>query len=232
MNTKRLAVASTLLGIIAVAVGIMVQTPASAQDNGKREDGQGKYAELTADWWQWILEQPATNNPILDETGDDAANGQPEKGVFFLAGVINVSGTAERTISVPAGQALFFPILNFESDNAVIPPTNFTVPELRSLAADNIDGVTELHVSLDEVSLLDSVARIKSPVFSYTLPPTDNIYQHFGLDITGTIKPTVSDGYWLFIPPLPSGTTHTLNFGGSIPGLPFSLDITYHITVE
>lgn len=232
MNTKRLAVTGTALGIIAVAVGIMVQAPASAQNNGKREVGQGKYAELTADWWQWIFEQPATNNPIFDQTGNDAANGQPEKKVFFLAGVISVSGTAERTISVPAGQALFFPILNVESDNANIPPTDFKVPELRALAAHNIDGVTELHVTLDEVSLLDSVARIKSPVFSYTLPPTDNIYQHLGADITGTIQPAVSDGYWLFIPPLPSGTIHTLNFGGSNPGSGFSLDITYHITVE
>lgn len=179
----------SLVAIIAVAVGIMVQTPASAQDNGKREDGQGKYAELTADWWQWILEQLATNNPIFDETGEDAANRQPEKKVFFLAGVINVSGTAERTISVPAGKVLFTPILNVESDNASIPPTKFKVPELRALAANFIAGVTELHVTLDGVSLLDSISRIKSPVFSYTLPPMDNIYQHFGLDITGPSSP-------------------------------------------
>jgi hypothetical protein len=220
---------------ITVAVLSAAATTTSAQNNGKQQDGQGKYAELTADWWQWVFSLPVSQNPLFDETGAKAGNAQPEKKVFFLVGVINTSGTAQRTITVPAGQAMFFPVLNYEADNATIPPTNYTVPQLRNLAAQNEDAITELHVSLDGVSLLGSVSRIKSPVFSYTLPPTDNIYQFFGLDITGTIKPVVSDpvvsdGYWVYIPPLPSGTTHTLNFGGSSPG--FSLEITYHITVQ
>ena len=38
----------------------------------------------------------------------------------------------------------------------------------------------------------DLVARIKSPVFDYVLPQKDNIYQFFGTDVTGRIKPSVS----------------------------------------
>jgi hypothetical protein len=213
-----------------VAALLTAATMAFAQGNGKQQDGQGKYAELTADWWRWVFSLPVSVNPLFDDTGANAAVAQPENKVFFLVGVINVSGTAERTITVPAGQGLFFPVLNYEGDNATIPPTNYTVPQLRSLAAQFMDTVTELHVNLDGVSRPDTIARIKSPTFSYTLPPTDNIYQFFGLDITGTIKPAVSDGYWAYLPPLPKGTTHKLNFGGSYPG--FTLDITYHISVE
>ena len=204
-------------------------TIAALLSTGTAASAQGKYAELTADWWQWVAKQPVATNPIFDETGAQAGNEQPEKKVFFLVGVINTSGTAERTITVPSGKAIFFPILNIESDNAAIPPTSYTVPQLRDLAAASIDSITSLFVTLDGVSLLDSVTRIKSPVFSYTLPDTDNIYQFFGLDITGTIKPAVGDGYWLYLPPLARGT-YTLKFGGSQPG--FDLAITYHITVK
>src|SRR5712671_1822129 len=60
--------------------------------------------ELTAQWWKWVYSLPVSENPQFDETGANAANGQPFEGsqVFFLAGVLNVSGTAERYITVPA----------------------------------------------------------------------------------------------------------------------------------
>jgi hypothetical protein len=218
-------------------------TTASAQDNGKQQDGQGKYAELTARWSQWVLEQPVTGNPAFDETGADAANGQengigPANKYFFLAGVFNVSGTAERTITVPAGKALFFPVLDTEFDNSNTPtpagnlPGNYSVPELRALAASTVATTTELHVTLDGVSLLDRVARVKSPSFRYILPTKDNIAQFFGFDFSGPIHPAVADGFWLVIPPLAPGE-HVLNFGGTF-GSPinFTLDITYHITVQ
>jgi hypothetical protein len=65
------------VAIVAVAVGIMAQMPAPAQNNGKQQDGQGKFAELTAEWWQWAFSQPVSTNPLFDETGARAANGQP-----------------------------------------------------------------------------------------------------------------------------------------------------------
>src|SRR5438034_11697018 len=96
--------------VIVTAATLTPVTMAFAHDNGLRQNGQGFYAQLTAQWWQWILEQPTTGNPNLDETGADAANGQPGKGVFFLAGTF--SGTATRHITVPSNLALFFPLLN------------------------------------------------------------------------------------------------------------------------
>ena len=37
-------------------------TPLRA-DNGKREDGAGKYAEWTAQWWQWVYSLPVEAFP-------------------------------------------------------------------------------------------------------------------------------------------------------------------------
>src|SRR5262249_30989177 len=131
-----------LTGLLMLVAG----EPVCAQTNGKQEHGEGKYANLTADWWQWVFSRPAidiggTNtNPVLDSTGAFAAVGQ-ENGIgpgdksFFLAGTFG--GAATRTVTVPADKALFFPINNFEADNAADPPTSFSVPELRALVKGN-----------------------------------------------------------------------------------------------
>lgn len=211
--------------VMVTAAMLITGTMASAQNNGVRQEGQGKYAQLTAQWWQWILEQPATGNPILDTTGADAANGQPlmDVNVFFLAG--NFGGTSARAFAVPANTALFLPLLNnvgLAPKPAPQPkPNTNQVPQLRTLyAAPLIDSVTELHATLDGVSLLSSVTRIKSPVFHVTSPEDGFL----GL---GTFT-AVSDGYWLFLPPLTPGT-HVLNFGGTSGG--FTVDVTDTITV-
>jgi hypothetical protein len=130
---------------------------------------------------------------------------------------------------VPANTALFLPLLNtlgFSTDPkpAQQPKQGENqVPQLRALAAPLIDSVTELHVTLDDVSLLDSAGRVKSPVFQFTQPDEDSF-----LGVPGTFT-GVSDGYWLFLAPLPPGT-HVLKFGGTSDGL--TVDITDIITVE
>jgi hypothetical protein len=215
---------SLLVLVIVVAAIVAPATAAFALDNGVRQDGGGKYAQLTAQWWQWILEQPAAGNPNLDETGADAGSGQPARDVFFLAGTFG--GPADRAFTVPADTALFFPLVN----NAGIAPQpapqpkagQNQVPQLRVLlAAPFIDAVTELHVTLDGVSLLDTAARVKSPVFKFTVPAN-------GLLDPGAYT-GVSDGYWVYLAPLSPGT-HILNFGGTSDG--FAVDITDTITVE
>lgn len=209
--------------LAAALIGLLVPvTTLSAQDNGVRQDGQGMYGELTAQWWQWILEQPATGNPNLDTTGADAANGQPREDISFLAGAFG--GEYSRTFNAPANTALFLPLLNNLGFAAMPAPQpklgGNQVPQLRTLIA--LSEVTELHVTLDGVSLRDSVARVKSPVFHFTAP-----------DVDGLVDPgrytALSDGYWLFLAPLAAGT-HVLNFGGTVGS--FTVDITDTITVK
>ena len=129
---------------------------------------------------------------------------------------------------MPANTALFFPLLNivgYAPKPAPQPKRDKNqVPQLRTLfAAPFIDNMTELHVTLDGLSLLYSVVRVKSPVFHFTVPDEDSI-----LPEPGTFT-AVSDGYWLFLAPLPPGT-YVLNFGGTSDG--FTVDITDTITVE
>ena len=196
--------------------------------------------KLSAQWWQWAYSFPVSNNPLFDETGAQACLGQQDPGnIFFLAGVINVSGTATRNITVPSGTRLFFPVLNTEWDNVGFSP--MTVEELYQMAADAVNSTTELHASIDgrPVQNLSSYRATSNP-FCYTMPATDNIAQAFGLGsdllpfacASGfCICPAVSDGYWLLTSPLPIGQ-HTVNFGGTATRpISFSLDITYDITV-
>ena len=183
-------------------------------------------------WWQWALSIPVSENPLFDETGEFAGVGQSGP-VFFLAAVFNVSGTAERTITVPRGKALFFPLLNTAADNVGVEPPLMSVDELYNLAAGFMDATTALHATIDGIPAGNLFAyRAASPEpYTVTLPETDNVYQFFGFDVSGPIYPQVADGFWLMLAPRSVGP-HEINFGGTV-GEPFnfSLDITYHITV-
>jgi hypothetical protein len=227
--------------IIAVTAATLIPvTIASAQDNGNRQAGEGKYANLTALWWQWVLVQPAldiggTNtNPVLDTTGAYALSGQ-EDGIgpggkyIFLAGTFG--GEAKRTVTVPAGKALFFPMATLEVDNANDPPTDSTVPQLVAKVKAAIDAFIGYYARLDGKDL--EVFRTTSPVFSYTVPDENSIYDYFGMvgpQFEGWIKPAVSDGYWAVIPPLPPGD-YVLSFGATSSS-GFNLNVVYFLTVE
>jgi hypothetical protein len=234
----------TSVGLSFTAVGLLAVSSAviRADDNGKQEDGEGKYANLAGLWWQWVFEQPAVDvngtntNPLIDSTGAYATAGQengigPANSYFFLAGTSG--GDAARTVTVPAGKALFFPVINYDMDNASDPPTNYKVPEMRELAKEIIDLVivSSLYARVDGQDL--EIFRTKSPVYSYTLPNTNSFYAYFGLvgpQFEGTVKPAVTDGYWSYIPPLPTGS-HVVEFGGANT-LGFSLNVTYNLTVQ
>jgi hypothetical protein len=239
-----------LVGIVGIASGWLVGPPTRAGGEGNPNPGitiapdSSQYATLSAEWWQWAFEQPTSTNPLFDKTGALAANGQPDHGnLFFLGGLFSLNAgleaSADRTITVPTGTRLFFPILNSEADLPTTATGATTVEGLRAEAAYFADQVISLYVTLDGQPLQDLTAyRTTSPVFSYTLPAEDNLLQFFGYDVIGTVSPAVGDGYYLLLNPLPPGE-HTLSFGGTTHTLDangnpavFSLDITYHITVR
>jgi len=71
-------------------------------------------------------------NPVTDTTGQFCATGQ-KGAVWFLAGTFGVPSSVSRTCTVPAGQALFFPVIGefygaFLSD----PPAQRTADFIRS----------------------------------------------------------------------------------------------------
>jgi hypothetical protein len=191
------------------------------------------YGEWSAKWWQWAYSTPAPHNPLLDETGADCGRGQSGK-VFYLAGVLNVTGSATRNCDVPAGKALLFPIINAEQDNETCTPTDttFTVKELRGLAKTVMDDATDLVATLDGVSLRTKSFRFTSPVFFMTMP-ADNLAKAVGCtDVTGgTYGPAVGDGYYIMLRPLSPGH-HTLEFSGALPSFGFALHIVYHLDID
>ena len=187
--------------------------------------GGATYGEWSARWWQWALSIPTAVNPILDTTGANCAQEQVDD-VWFLAG--NFGGTVTRACTIPAGKRIFFPLIN----NIGFKPFGFeTLNDLRNLAAGFINSVTALSCTLDNAACTTanlSNFRVRSPSFTVKAPAHALLPPGF-LRVPGNTDSIVSDGYWVLLSPLASGT-HTLNFTATTSG-GFSLNVTYNITV-
>jgi hypothetical protein len=254
-----------VVGLLAFVV-VSVVTPLSQKTYAATGWQKLTQAELTVIWWQWLYSIPASQSPAIDDTGANAYNGQPYSDLLFLAGTLSsievsgdVLGIATRSISVKEGTALFFPLINIETDNVFLRPKlggtppklggnpdNVGVPQLQANAAAAIDPANGLFATLTPTDQNFNqngtpvpvvYTRLPSPhPFPYNLPATDNLYQAGGTDIKGTVAPAVGDGYYSLIPlgtlSLQQGY-YMLKFGGKVPltGGNFILDITYDITV-
>ena len=140
---------------------------------------------------------------------------------------------AERTCDVPAGKALFFPLLNAEWDN-VCPPLDppLSVPALRQAAAAALAGASGLTATIDghEVANADDF-RVQSPRFAVTIPAA-NVWRSFG-------PPCDTIGAGTDARSSPTGGTcsygrcHTASTRSTSPGgsRGFRLDITYHLNI-
>jgi hypothetical protein len=227
------------IGAVALAIGLATVIATAGQGNQgnpgvnpPQSASHGRtYGEWAAAWWQWALSIPADHSPGLDATGADAAQGQSGP-VWFLAGVFGTTEPVERTITIPSGKALFFPVINFVwiSTGPTDPQTAEGIREIIEPAA---DAVTGLACKIDGVPVKHLTAyRAESPLFDVTLPAGDI----FGAG-PATYGPSMDQGYYLMLTPLSPGK-HTIHFKGSMPATidpywtPFSLDVTYHITVK
>jgi hypothetical protein len=190
------------------------------------------YGEWSAEWWKWAYSLPVDQNPFFDETGcQNGANGQSGP-VWFLTGVINASGTAYRTCTVPYGKALFFPILNVEC--ATIEGNGTTEAELRGCTQWYMDGgISGLACEVDGVPIRNIESyRAPSPLFFYGPLPEDNVVQmSFPDAVPGSVSASVADGFYLMLKPLTVGQ-HTIRFTGTWVAFNFTLDITYDLTVQ
>ena len=185
------------------------------------------YGEWQAALNQWINSLPATGHPILEGNENNIAVGQP-KHVWFLA---NAAPVVDRHFTIPSGTALYATILTVEWDNFVCvdPNTNYSVDELREIAKNIVDTLTDIEVEIDGVPINDVAAyRSTTPVF-YSTFPDDNIPKYFGCtDVpAGTYGPMVADGYALLLTPLPVGE-HIIRITAF---LGIDIDITWRITV-
>jgi hypothetical protein len=189
------------------------------------------YGEWSAKWWQWAYSLPVDQNPFFDEGGSctNGANGQFGP-VWFLTGVINDSGKAVRNCTVPAGKALFFPIINAE--DATI-ESGLTGKDLRTFPTQFVESVIDIAAEIDGVSLKNLYDyRAVSPLFIYGPLPENSVPAMFYQEAhTGDTSLSAADGFYLMLAPLSVGK-HTIHFTGTA-GYPFNftLDITYNLTV-
>ncbi len=198
------------------------------------------YGAWSAAWWQYVVAQPVSSNPLFDPTGAGCRNGQSGK-VFFLVG----DATSPRDqCTVPAGKALFFPLVNaFNVNTPSVEP-----PKTAQEAWDELEGIfgpfSALHASIDGVAVanLDPAttpyracagpdARCGAPAFSMFLP-AENIFGNPGIT-EGTYEPAVADGFYLMLAPLTRGP-HTITFGGEglYAGSPIVQNTTYNLVVS
>jgi hypothetical protein len=186
------------------------------------------YDALAADWLEWVTSIPNVSSPLSDTDGSYAAVGQGGR-VWFLAGNL-AGGSVARTVTVPTGQALFFPIMNYFwvntpelGDN---PWSRAQEAYVRSVLAGYMDTAQNLVLQIDGRTIphVYELLRAASTVGTCMLPPPgDNL---FGANIG--MHPCVADGFWALLPPMSTGK-HTIHFGGVIGD--WSLDVTYNLNV-
>ncbi len=222
--------------LAAAALGVVVAMSASPLPPQAKTHGKtlGEWGDA---WWQWALSIPADCNPLSDTTGEFAAEGQSGP-VWFLGGVFVESGVVERSITIPPGKALFFPIMNqvwvnlpLLGDAEWSPEQEAAVRELNSAA---MDSACALSCTVDGVSLPDlEQYRCATPAdgeFMIAMPENDLWgLGGWGLPLPGIYGPTVQEGYYVMLPPLSVGK-HTLQFSGALES-GFALEVTYNITV-
>ena len=247
MGTNRMG---GVLGVVVAGLMTMA-TPKSRAGEGDSKVAppqaryQGRsYAEWSALQNRWVYSLPAPGHPLIDP-GADVGTGQSGD-VWFLGGTLAPSeiepnvfrGEVERRGRIPSGTALFFPMVNVESSTAEGNGT--TEAELRTNSRFLADLIvpSSLFLQIDgkPVSGLRRF-RTESPLFTIGPLPPNNVFQEiFGVDApAGSTTPSVGDGYYALVKPLPVGA-HKIHFGGildatSIGGPLFIQDVTYTITV-
>jgi hypothetical protein len=215
------------IAVVGISLGLMMPLNMACADSQS-------FKQLSAEWWQWALSIPVSENPVLDETGEKCVVGQ-RGSVWFLAGNSGGGSTA-RACAVPAGTELFFPAIN--SVNIDTPnvcgqgPERIPVEDLRAASAAFIDGATNLLVEVDGEPM-KKLDRLQSEVFAVALPEEntfDTLCASFGGVPAGIYSPAVDDGYYVQLKPLEVGN-HTLHMHAENPSASFSLDVTYSLTV-
>jgi len=157
----------------------------------------------------------------LDPTGEFCHVGQSGP-VFFLAG--NFGGTTVRHCTVPAGKALFFPILNYfwVQFRAI----RLHIPELRDIVR------TRWIMPSSPVKLTASPFRIQPATARNPQCSPPRCRTEISSDSTReTTRRVLDNGCYLMLSPLSKGR-HTIHFSGETADHSSSGEVTYHLTVE
>jgi hypothetical protein len=160
----------------------------------------------TTKWWRWFLSIPKVNSPAMNNGEKNSDPEQSDPNVWFLASTIG--GRVERTVRIPSGKAVLFPVINITISNSEDKTMN-TDADMISFVQRHMGDIVKKQASIDGEDLFVSEEfRVQSPPFNFSYPP-DNI---FGAQEGPTRG--VGDGYWIFMRPVQEGK-HTISTHGS-----------------
>lgn len=204
------------------------------------------YSDWSAAWQQWAGSMPWTKHPLFDTA--DCSEGQSGP-VWFLGGkfcATDGSGECpgpdepfERSCTVPAGKALYFPILNYaclnvEAEQGYCGDAGPFINQIRFEVGSYDPYAGGFEVTLDGKNLkgdLKEKFHVQSNVYTSSIPD-ENLLTGLGYEgIPGGTYWGVDDGYYVMLKPLSPGA-HTLNFKGGYPDFDFYIDVTYELIVE
>ena len=232
MNTNKPGIVNWVAMIIVMAA-VMCQS-ALAQ-GGNNNPGvippNAKYRGLTyGEWsvrfWQELLSVPVINDNHPYFSGGAFAEAD---GVVFLAPYYWPLGNDPAiAVTVPAGTALFVPLVNAECSVIEDPPFHGdNEQELRDCVNAMIDQTHSYFAIIDGKQVKNLVAyRVESPLFEFGPLPENNL---LGVD-AGTTSLSVGDGFYILLAPLNVGR-HVLRVGGTMDMFNLSMDTTFVITV-
>jgi hypothetical protein len=243
-------------GAVGLLLAALIVVPASAGGGNGDANSQvfapaskpygHSYGQWSAAWYQWSYSLPVDQHPLFDAPGTDGSEGQVGN-VWFLGGTFLSTevapgmylGEADRTITVPKGTSLFFPIVNAAA--AELEGDGNTEEALQARADFFADLIVpnSLHLTIDGKDVTDLADfRVESPLFTVGPLPENNISASFGYDVPeGSTGYMLSDGYYVMLKALPVGK-HTIEFGGVVDasdvegfGFIFKLHVTYTVHV-
>ena len=163
------------------------------------------WEDWVAIWWQWCSSEPDENNPAADTTGVNCNRNQNDPHAWFLAGTFG--GKAVRHCIIPKTKAIFFPIITNRISYAEHGYLKSEI-ELAKYAKADLDSAEIYEAYVDDVKLkCMEICRVRTGVFKFSVPNGQFVSKD-----SETFQ-AISDGYWVFLKPLPQGE-HTIIFVG------------------
>ncbi len=184
---------------------------------------------------------PADRYPLTDMTGQFCAERQVGK-VWFLGGVYQGT-TATRNCSIPAGKAIFFPLINnsysaFLND---LPESTRTEEFVRGAGSCSVPA--EISVWIDGIKVprptryFTGPGGSQSPIYNAQMGP-NNIGQYSPDPASGAryakdlaLVPSAEQGYYLFVYPLSVGAHKLRWIATGCYAADALQDVTYHLSI-
>jgi hypothetical protein len=228
-----------MMSVLPVAIISFLSSTATAQSQLSIFPPGGEpyglsYSEHIKNFWKWILEIPANDNPTNDDTGDKCSIGQlnTNSSVFYLA--FNNGGNSDRTCKVPAGKALFIPVMQVEISDKESPGSSDA--QLAEAAKNDQDSVNSLYLKIgDKEYNFDELQKYRTATDIFEVDYADNGI--FGI-VEGGPSKVAADGFYIITEPLKKGT-YPVHFKSSLictgeecTEANFVQDIKYNIIVE